>query len=112
MSALRHGNFGQRMEDRGAQLALLVNAEAEQILLGALMICNRCYARVTEIIDEQKFGNALHGRIFVAIGQLITKGTAANPVTLKKLFRSGRYLTRCRRRAVSSSSGRGGICHR
>lgn len=86
MSALRHGNFGQRMEDRGAQLALLVNAEAEQILLGALMICNRCYARVTEIIDEQKFGNALHGRIFVAIGQLITKGTAANPVTLKNYF--------------------------
>src|SRR5438034_2548241 len=62
------------------------NTEAEQRLLGALLISNAAYARVSEFLQGEHFGNAVHGRIFAAIGKLIERGQIANPVTLKNLF--------------------------
>ncbi len=62
------------------------NADAEQTLLGALLINNAAYHRVSEFLQPEHFGNAMHGRIFTAIGKLIERGQLANPVTLKNLF--------------------------
>src|ERR1700746_2006663 len=62
------------------------NPEAEQTLLGALLINNAAYLRVSELLQPEHFGNAMHGRIFAAIGKLIERGQIANPVTLKNLF--------------------------
>src|SRR5215831_8616308 len=62
------------------------NPEAEQTLLGALLINNAAYLRVSEYLQPEHFGNAMHGRIFAAIGKLIERGQMANPVTLKNLF--------------------------
>lgn len=62
------------------------NPEAEQTLLGALLISNAAYLRVSEFLQPEHFGNAMHGRIFAAIGKLIERGQIANPVTLKNLF--------------------------
>jgi replicative DNA helicase len=62
------------------------NTEAEQALLGAILINNAAYGRVAEFLDAEHFGNAVHGRIFAAIGKLIERGQIANPVTLKNLF--------------------------
>jgi replicative DNA helicase len=62
------------------------NPEAEQTLLGALLINNAAYLRVSEFLQPEHFGNAMHGRIFAAIGKLIERGQIANPVTLKNLF--------------------------
>ena len=42
--------------------------------------------RVAEFLLPEHFGNAVHGRIFAAIGKLIERGQIANPVTLKNLF--------------------------
>jgi replicative DNA helicase len=61
------------------------NAEAEQRLLGMLLIENRAYGRV-RFVRPEYFGNALHGRIFEAVERLIADGMDANPVTLKNLF--------------------------
>src|ERR1051325_5181970 len=62
------------------------NTEAEQALLGAILINNAAYSRVGEFLMPEHFANAVHGRIFAAIGKLLERGQIANPITLKNLF--------------------------
>jgi replicative DNA helicase len=62
------------------------NTEAEQALLGAILINNAAWHRVSEFVLAEHFGNAVHGRIYEAIGKLIERGQIANAVTLKNLF--------------------------
>src|SRR5262245_17637595 len=62
------------------------NAEAEQALLGAILVNNVAYGRVAEFLTAEHFANGVHGRIYAAIGKLIDRGQIANPVTLKNLF--------------------------
>jgi replicative DNA helicase len=62
------------------------NTEAEQALLGAILINNAAYGRVAEFLLPEHFGNAVHGRIYAAIGKLIERGQIADPVRLKDLF--------------------------
>src|SRR5438045_1765408 len=62
------------------------NVEAEQALLGAILVNNAAHARVAEFLLPDHFGNAVHGRIFAAIGKLLERGQIANPITLKNLF--------------------------
>jgi len=69
------------------------NTDAEQALLGAMLINNAAYLRVSEFLQTEHFGNAVHGRIFAAIGKLIERGQIANPVTLKNLFDQDGALT-------------------
>ncbi len=62
------------------------NSEAEQALLGAILINNAAWGRVAEFLLPEHFANAVHGRIYAAIGKLLERGQIANPVTLKNLF--------------------------
>jgi replicative DNA helicase len=62
------------------------NTEAEQALLGAILVNNAAYHRVAEFLLADHFANAVHGRIYGAIGKLIDRGQIASPVTLKNLF--------------------------
>src|ERR1700691_3098020 len=62
------------------------NVEAEQALLGAILVNNAAYHRVAEFLRQEHFAEAVHGRIFAAIAKLIERGQIANPVTLKNLF--------------------------
>ncbi len=62
------------------------NTEAEQALLGAILINNAAHGRVGEFLQPEHFANAVHGRIYAAIGKLLERGQIANPVTLKNLF--------------------------
>src|SRR5947207_14429385 len=62
------------------------NTEAEQALLGAILVNNAAHSRVAEFLLPEHFGNAVHGRIFAAIGKLLERGQIANPITLKNLF--------------------------
>jgi replicative DNA helicase len=59
------------------------NFEAEQALLGALMLNNRAYDKVSEFLRPEHFAEPGHGRIFHACSKLIERGQMANPVTLK-----------------------------
>src|SRR6266403_4231105 len=69
------------------------NVEAEQALLGAILINNTAHSRVAEFLMPEHFGNAVHGRIYAAIGRLVERGQIANPVTLKNLFDQDGALT-------------------
>jgi replicative DNA helicase len=62
------------------------NTEAEQALLGAILINNTAHGRVAEFLLAEHFANPVHGRIYAAIGKLIERGQIANPITLKNLF--------------------------
>ncbi|MGH7035088.1 MAG: replicative DNA helicase [Stellaceae bacterium] len=62
------------------------NLEAEQALLGAILVNNAAYHRVSEFLKPAHFAEGVHGRIFAAIAKLMERGQLANPVTLKNLF--------------------------
>ncbi|MBF0332977.1 MAG: replicative DNA helicase [Alphaproteobacteria bacterium] len=62
------------------------NYEAEQALLGAILVNNKTYEKVSEFLRPEHFADAVHGRVFAACGTLVERGHIANPVTLKTLF--------------------------
>jgi len=60
--------------------------EAEQALLGAVLVNNEAYDRVSEFLSPDHFYEPLHARIFEAVAQLVVGGHLATPVTLKAYF--------------------------
>lgn len=62
------------------------NIDAEQALLGAILVNNESYDRVASFLEPQHFFDAVHGRIYEAAAKLITGGHLASPVTLKNFF--------------------------
>ena len=62
------------------------NLEAEQALLGALLINNEAANLVTAFLLPEHFFLPVHGRIFDAVLRMIERGQIANPVTLKHYF--------------------------
>ena len=73
--------------------ANLINIQAEQELLGALIVSNEAYYRVSEIVSDVQFSDPLHQRIYRRIAALISAGRAANPVTLKEFFEADEPLS-------------------
>ena len=59
------------------------NIEAEQALLGALLVNNDTYDRVAAIVNESHFYDPVHARIFEVAAARIQKNALASPVTLK-----------------------------
>jgi replicative DNA helicase len=59
------------------------NIEAEQALLGALLVNNEAFYRVSDFLEPIHFFEPLHQKIFELAGSLIRAGKVATPVTLK-----------------------------
>jgi replicative DNA helicase len=66
------------------------NIEAEQALLGAILINNAAYERLADQLEAAHFFDPLHGRIFAAVAKLIASGRRVTPVTLKGIFEGER----------------------
>jgi replicative DNA helicase len=62
------------------------NIEAEQALLGAILINNEAYDRVSGFLEPHHFFEPLHGRIYETALRLIQSGKQATPITLKNYF--------------------------
>ena len=62
------------------------NIEAEQAVIGSILVSNEIYDEISSIIDAQKFFDPVHVKIFNVIEDLISKGLLANPITLKNYF--------------------------
>jgi replicative DNA helicase len=62
------------------------NIEAEQALLGALLVNNDALGHIGDRLRPEHFQEKLHGRIFDSIQKFHDKGLIANPVTLKHFF--------------------------
>lgn len=68
------------------------NIEAEQSLLGAILLDNDFFESVSEIVQPQHFSSALNGKIYDSISKLIAQGLVADPVTLRAYFEKNESL--------------------
>jgi replicative DNA helicase len=59
------------------------NIEAEQALLGAILVNNEAFYRVSDFLEPRHFFEPIHQRIFELAGSLVRQGKLATPVTLK-----------------------------
>ena len=64
------------------------NLEAEQALLGAILVNNEALDRVSNFLKPGHFFDPLHGRIFETAAKLIMGGKRATPITLKTFFQN------------------------
>ena len=62
------------------------NIEAEQAVLGSILVSNEIFDEINTIISNINFYDPMHQKIFSAIENLIYKGILANPITLKNYF--------------------------
>jgi len=62
------------------------NIEAEQSVIGTILISNEIFDEINTIISSKNFYDPLHQKIYSAIETLIYKGLLANPITLKNYF--------------------------
>ena len=86
------------------------NIEAEQGLLGAILLNNEIFYDISEIINIDHFYEPVHCDIFNVISKLISKGQIATPITLKSYYEveknleeigGSNYLARLANSAVS-----------
>ena len=59
------------------------NIEAEQALLGAMLVNNEAFFAVAEFLATDHFFEPLHREIFAKTSEMIRMGKIANPVTIK-----------------------------
>ncbi|HEV7718544.1 MAG TPA: replicative DNA helicase [Arsenicitalea sp.] len=59
------------------------NVEAEQALLGAILVNNEAFYRVSDFLQPDHFYEPIHRQIYEVIGKIIRAGKIATPVTLK-----------------------------
>jgi replicative DNA helicase len=79
------------------------NIEAEQSLLGAILVNNDAFYRVSDFLEPKHYFEPLHQTIFETASSLIRMGKVATPVTLKTFLPAdtdiggmtvGQYLAR------------------
>ena len=79
------------------------NIEAEQSLLGAILVNNDAFYRVSDFLEPKHFFEPIHQTIYETAGSLIRMGKVATPVTLKTFLPAetdiggmtvGQYLAR------------------
>ena len=79
------------------------NIEAEQSLLGAILVNNDAFYRVSDFLEQKHFFETIHQVIYETAGSLIRMGKVATPVTLKTFLPAdtdlggmtvGQYLAR------------------
>jgi|TARA_B100001079_G_scaffold170848_1_gene146584 replicative DNA helicase len=62
------------------------NIEAEQSVIGTILVSNEIFDDISTIISSNNFFDPMHQKIFSAIENLVFKGMLANPITLKNYF--------------------------
>jgi len=68
------------------------NVEAEQHLLGSVLVNNDIIDEIANIINSEKFYDPIHIKIYEVIENLNNKGMIANPITLKNYFEKNQGL--------------------
>ena len=68
------------------------NLEAEQALLGSILVNNDIIDEISNFIYPQTFYDPSHIKIFEVIESLNNKGMIANPITLKNFFEKENIL--------------------
>ena len=72
--------------EKNQSVQALHNLEAEQSLLGALLLNNQAFEVITEFLKPDHFSHPLHKTIYEVIARLIERSQVADPITLKPLL--------------------------
>ena len=75
------------------EVKLPSNIEAEQALLGSVLVNNDIIDEISNIITSKDFYDPLHSKIYSLIENLHNKGMIANPITLKNSFEKDENLS-------------------
>ena len=62
------------------------NIEAEQAVIGSILLTNEVFDEINTIISHLNFYDPMHQKIYNAIENIIYKGMLAKPITLKNYF--------------------------
>ena len=68
------------------------NIEAEQALIGSVLVNNDIIDEISSIISSSTFYDPAHTKIYEVIETLNNKGMIANPITLKNFFEKDNML--------------------
>ena len=68
------------------------NLEAEQALIGSILVNNDIIDEISTIINSSIFYDPAHVKIYEVIESLNNKGMIANPITLKNYFEKDNML--------------------
>ena len=80
-------------EDTPSYRTMPHNEEAEQAVLGAILVNNEVMNRIEDFLRAEHFYIPVHGRIFEAVQRIVERGQVANPVTLKTFFEKDEALS-------------------
>ena len=69
------------------------NLEAEQALLGSILVNNDIIDEISNIVNSSIFYDPAHVKIYEVIETLNNKGMIANPITLKNFFEKDNMLS-------------------
>ena len=69
------------------------NLEAEQALLGSVLVNNDIIDEISTIVNSNIFYDPAHVKIYDVIENLNNKGMIANPITLENFFEKDNMLT-------------------
>jgi len=69
------------------------NIEAEQALIGSILVNNDIIDEISNIVNHKNFYDPLHSKIYNLIENLHNKGMVANPITLKNSFENDTALS-------------------
>jgi len=69
------------------------NIEAEQSLIGSVLINNDIIDEISNIVSAGKFFDPIHRKIYEVVENLNNKGMIANPITLKNYFENDSGLS-------------------
>ena len=81
------------------------NFEAEQGLLGMLLIDNTHLERVNDFLRPDHFSHPSHQNIYATIEKMIERGLEAKHTTLKDYFEKDGRIRICRRCPIFSRAG-------
>jgi replicative DNA helicase len=69
------------------------NIEAEQSLIGSVLVNNDIIDEISNIVNAGKFFDPIHRKIYEVIENLNNKGMIANPITLRNYFENDSGLS-------------------
>ena len=69
------------------------NIEAEQALLGSILVNNDIIDEISTIVNPSIFYDPAHVKIYEVVENLNNKGMIANPITLKNYFEKDNMLS-------------------
>jgi replicative DNA helicase len=69
------------------------NIEAEQSLIGSVLVNNDIIDEISNIVSAGKFFDPIHRKIYEVIENLNNKGMIANPITLRNYFENDSGLS-------------------